>query len=206
MMWALLNDLFQRVLTINKWEQRINLEINLKELSLKPGSRCLDFGCGTGLFAPVFLKLNLKYHGYDIDDRLLGYAARIYGRARFTSSPDDLRTAAPFDLILSNCCFHHIDSKTITAELDRFQTLLADNGTFMMIDILLPRDDHHWLRNQYRKLEKGVFIRSRDEYEALVKSHFDILQSKTERSHLFSLNKNPIYNDLLVLTCRKYRA
>ena len=200
---SLLIDLFQRVLTINKWEQRRNLAINLKALSLKPGSKCLDFGCGTGLFAPVFLKLNLKYHGYDINDRLLGYAARIYGRARFTSSPDDLRTAAPFDLILSNCCFHHIDPKTLTAELVGLETLLADNGTFMMIDIMIPRDDPPWLCNQFRKLEKGAFIRSRDDNETLVKNHFDILQSKTERSHYFSLNNNPIYNDLMVLVCKK---
>jgi cyclopropane fatty-acyl-phospholipid synthase-like methyltransferase len=206
MMMAFLNDLFQRILTINKWEQRRNLAINLKALLLKPGSRCLDFGCGTDLFAPVFFKSNLKYYGYDIDDFLLQYAARIYGKAQFTSSLDNLKASAPFDLILANCCFHHIESEILDIELGGLETLLADNGTFMMIDILLTRDDRHWLRNQFRKLEKGAFIRSRDDYEVLVKCHFDILQSKMERSHLFSLNNNPIYNDLLVLTCRKYRV
>jgi len=202
-MRALLNDIFQRVLTSNKWEQRRNLALNLNALPLKPGSRCLDFGCGTALFAPVFLKSNMRYYGYDIDDHLLRYAARIYGKAQFTSSLDELKATAPFDLILANCCFHHIESDILYTGLGKLKTMLAYDGTFIMIDILLPRDDPHWLRNQFRKLEKGAFIRSCDDYEALVKSHFYILQSKTERSHLFSLNKSPIYNDLRVLICRK---
>jgi hypothetical protein len=75
-----------------------------------------------------------------------------------------------------------------------------------MIDILFPQNDSHWLRNIFRKLDRGAFIRTADGYSVQIERHFEILQSKTERSHFVSLNKNPIYNDLLVLTCRKYRA
>lgn len=205
MMWAFLNDLFQRVLTINKWEPRRNLALNLKALPLKSGSRCLDFGCGTALFAPVFTSLNLDYYGYDIDQRLLDYASRIYKNTHFTSFWNDLEAIAPFDLILANCCFHHIDSGTLDAELHKISTLLADHGTFIMIDILFPQNDSHCLRNMFRKLERGAFIRTADGYTVHIARHFEIMQEKTERSHLFSLNKNPIYNDVLVLTCRKYR-
>lgn len=204
-MWALLNDLFQRVLTINKWEQRRTLAINLKALPLKPGSRCLDFGCGTALFAPVFTTLNLNYYGYDIDKRLLDYASHIYKNTQFISSLNDLEAAAPFDLILANCCFHHIDSETMDSELHRINKLLADGGTFILIDILLPRDDSFWLRKLFRKLEKGAFIRTADEYSTWIERHFSIRQKKTERSHMLSLKKNPIYNDLLVLVCQKYQ-
>lgn len=203
MMKALLNDLFQRVLTINKWEQRRNLALNLKALPLKPGSRCLDFGCGTALFAPVFTASNLNYYGYDIDQQLLDYASRIYKNAYFMFSWNDLEATAPFDIILANCCFHHIDSGTLDAELHNISTLLDDDGTFIMIDILFPQNDSHWLRNIFRKLEQGAFIRTADDYSAQIERHFEIMQSKTERSHLFSLNKNPIYNDLLVLVCEK---
>ena len=153
MTWAFLNDLFQRVLTFNKQEQRRNLSRNLKALNLKPGSRCLDFGCGTALFAHVFFKSNLTYYGYDIDNRLLQYAARIYGKAQFTSYPNDLKAAAPFDLILANCCFHHIESKILDMELSRLKSLLAYDGIFIMVDILLPQDDSYWLRNLVRKLD-----------------------------------------------------
>jgi cyclopropane fatty-acyl-phospholipid synthase-like methyltransferase len=206
MIWALLNDLFQRVLTINKREQRRNLELTLKALPMKPGSRCLDFGCGTALFAPVFTASNLNYYGYDIDQRLLEYASRIFKNAHFTSSWNELEATAPFDLILANCCFHHIDSGTLDEELHKISTLLADHGTFIMIDILFPQNDYHWLRNMFRKLEQGVFIRTADGYSVQIARHFEIVQEKTERSHLFSFKINPVYNDLLVLTCRKYRA
>lgn len=203
MMWALLNDLFQRILTMNKREQRRNLIRNLMALSLQPGSKCLDFGCGTALFAPVFAKLKTSYYGYDIDQRLLDYASRIHKNAHFTSSWNVLESAAPFDLILANCCFHHIDSESLDAELHNISTLLADHGTFMMIDILFPRNDFHWPRKIFRKLERGAFIRTAGDYLVHIERHFELKQEKEERSHLFSLNKNPAYNDLLVLTCRK---
>jgi len=205
MIKAILNDLFQRFITINKWEQRRNLALNIRSLSLKPGSICLDFGCGTALFAPVFTAFDLNYYGYDIDHGLMNYAARIYKNAHFVSSWKDLEALAPFDLILANCCFHHIDSRILDEELRNISTLLADYGTFIMIDILLPQDDSHWLRNIFRKMERGAFIRTADDYSVQIRRHFEIMKKKTERSHLFSLKNNPVYNDLLVLTCRKNR-
>lgn len=204
MIWAFFNDLFQRVLTINKWEQRKNLARNLEYLSLEPSSRCLDFGCGTALFAPVFIASNLNYYGYDIDHRLIKYASRVYKSAHFTSSWNEIAADAPFDLILANCCFHHIDSRTLDAELHNISTLLADNGTFIMIDILLPQNDSCWFRNMFRKLERGAFIRTADDYSVQIGRHFTILQKKTERSNLFSLKNSPVYNDLVILTCGKY--
>jgi len=206
MMWAFLNDVFQRIVTFNKLEQRRHLARNLTTLPLKPGSKCLDFGCGTALFTPVFSELNLSYYGYDIDHRLIDYASRIYKNKYFTSSWKNLETVAPFDLILANCCFHHIDSRTLDEELHNISALLSDNGIFIMIDILFPHNDSHWLRNIFRKLERGAFIRTADDYSIQIRRHFKIMQKKTERSHLFSLNNNPVYNDLLVLTCRKTRV
>lgn len=203
MIQALLNDLFQRVLTINKLEQRKNLARNLKGLTLESGSRCLDFGCGTGLFTPVFTAIKLNYYGYDIDQSLLNYASRIYKNAHFVSSWNDLQSIAPFDLILANCCFHHIDASTLDTELHGISSLLADHGIFIMIDILFPLNDSHWFRYIFRKLERGAYIRTADGYSVQIRRHFEILEKKTERSHLFSLNKNPIYNDLFVLVCKR---
>lgn len=181
MVQAFLNDLFQRVLTRNKWEQRNNLSAYLKALNLKPGSRCLDFGCGTALFAPVFMAAKLNYYGYDIDQHLLDYASRIYKKTFLTSSLDELGANAPFDLILANCCFHHIDSGALEAELHNISTLLAEDGTFIIIDILLPQNDFFWLRKLFRKLEKGAFIRTESDYSVQVERHFTIIQRNIER-------------------------
>jgi len=206
MIKAFLNDLFQRVLSANKSEQRNKLSGYLKALNLRPDSRCLDFGCGTALFAPIFTSENLNYYGYDIDQHLLDYASRLYIKAQFTSSLDELEASAPFDLILANCCFHHIDSGTLDAELQSISTLLADDGTFIMIDILLPPNDSFWLRQLFRKLEKGAFVRTDRDYSILIKRHFRIIQKHIERSHVFSLKNNPVYNDQLVLICKRFQA
>jgi SAM-dependent methyltransferase len=108
MAWALFHDVAQRVISLNKLEQRRHLRERLRALALPEGALALDFGCGTGLFAPAFQAAGLRYVGYDIDPRLVGYARRLYGGARFVSIEEELRAAAPFDLIVANCSFHHI--------------------------------------------------------------------------------------------------
>ena len=65
MIWALVNDLGQRVVSGNKWEQRRSLRRRLEALCLPPRSKALDFGCGTGLFASTFTGSGLAYHGYE---------------------------------------------------------------------------------------------------------------------------------------------
>lgn len=198
---AFLTDMFQRIMTMNKYEQKRNLEEHLKTLSLRPDAKCLDFGCGTALFAPVFRKMGFKYSGYDIDQRLLDYASSRYKYANFTSDWEVLEAAAPFDLILANCCFHHIDSQTLDTALAQMKTLMDNRGIFMMIDILFPENDTHTLRTWFRKLEQGVYIRTAGAYSTHVKQFFSINESKIERSHLFSLKGCSVYNDLLILKC-----
>lgn len=104
MFHALFNDCIQRVLTLNKIEQRRNLLRKLRQLSLKPDSRCLDFGCGTGLFASVFTKEGLHYCGYDIDERLIRYANNLYqnNKCFLTASIDELKNQPPFNMIMAN--------------------------------------------------------------------------------------------------------
>jgi cyclopropane fatty-acyl-phospholipid synthase-like methyltransferase len=203
MIHAFLNDLFQRVVTQNKREQRKKLQQQIRSLKIRSRGRVLDFGCGTGLFAPVFIKAGFNYYGYDIDERLLVYATKLYNGASFNSSLDKLLATGPFDLIMANCCFHHIDTKQLDIELQRIQQLLADDGVFLMIDLLLAVNDNNILRRLFRKLEKGAFIRRADDYQNIVKRHFSITDCQIGRSHVFSLKINPVYNDMIILVCKK---
>jgi SAM-dependent methyltransferase len=202
MAWALYNDVAQRLISLNKLEQRRHLLDRLRALGLPPGGTALDFGCGTGLFAPTFRRAGLRYLGYDIDPRLVSYAAHLYRYGRFLSSEALLRAAAPFDVIVANCCFHHIADDTLSTELARMRGLLADGGTFVMIDIVLPAGpDPSFLRRQFRRLERGAFVRQPDQYRAIVERHFRVRRVDWHRSHLFSLPRNPVYNDLVILEC-----
>ena len=205
MIWALFNDVMQRVITLDKWEQRKNLSRRLKKIEPALGSKVLDFGCGTGLFVRVFENERLKYWGYDIDDRLITYASRLYPNCGFTTSEVVLKKEAPFDLIIANCCFHHIDDTLLSKELKRIESLLADQGIFLMIDILLIENDPSFLHRSFMKLEQGKHLRTVEGYQEHVEKHFPVIHSEVQRSHIFSLNHrfNPLYNDLAIFECRK---
>src|SRR5207248_8934633 len=135
----------------------------LDEMALPAGAKVLDFGCGTALFAPVFIRRGFDYVGYDIDSSLTDYAGGLYRRGKFTTNHDELSALAPFDLILANCCFHHIEDSIIDAELKHFRTLLKPGGRFLLIDLLLQDNDPHPLRRLFRKLERGAYVRKLNE-------------------------------------------
>ena len=201
MLQALIDDLGQRVISGNKLEQRQNLMAWLREIRLVPGAKVLDFGCGTGLFAKTILQSGLSYVGYDIDPKVIAYATQMYRSFMFTTSRQDLEGYAPFQLIVANCCFHHICDAGIEEELAYFCKLLGTGGRFLLIDLLLNDNDPHVLRRLFRKLERGAYVRTMDAYDEIVKKFFDIERRWTARSHVFSLKRNPIYNDLIILDC-----
>ncbi len=201
---AFLNDLAQRLITGNKWEQRRNLERKLQDLCAAPGEKVLDFGCGTGLFFPPIHAMGLQYFGYDIDENAIRYASRLYSAGRFFSAFDSRRAFAPYDIILANCCFHHLEDATLSRELQNLRDSLAPGGRFLLIDLLLEDEDNHFLRRQFRKLERGAFVRSETEYDRLVEPYFVIRKKEEIRSHVFSLKGNPIYGRLAIFECAPY--
>ena len=203
MIWAAFNDLFQRFMTGNKLEQRRNLEKHVDRLGLPEGARVLDFGCGTGLFAETFIGRGMRYVGYDICPNLTGYAARLHGRARFTTSKRIVAESGPYDLIVANCCFHHIDTKIIQEELGTLGGLLAEDGKFLLIDILLAPNETFFLRRWFRRLERGAFVRSEAEYRAVVESRLRVTASSVARSHLFSIPGIPVYNDQAIIVAER---
>ena len=204
MIWALANDLFQRVVSGNKWEQRRNLRRRVEALGLPPGSKALDFGSGTGLFASTFAEAGLRYHGYDVDHRVVSYASRIHSDQVFVSSREEIARHGPFDLVVANCCFHHIADDALARELEWVKSILADRGTFLLVDLLAaPPEDRSVLRRAFRSLERGLFVRRAEDYIAIVACHLRVRRVEVERSHVFSLPGNPLYNDLVVVECAK---
>lgn len=205
MIWALANDLLQRIVTLNKGHQRRNLSRLLQALPLAGGSKILDFGCGTALFAPVFRAHGLDYYGYDIDPRLLRYAERLYPNCTFVSDPGVLTTAAPFALIVANCCFHHIHDEPLAVELERLHNLLADGGSFLLIDLVSERREP-WLRRMLMKLDQGVKVRASVGYRRLLERHFIVDELTIWPQPSGPWPGNPLFLDLAICRCRKRRA
>lgn len=208
MIKAFLNDIFQRIVTLDKFEQKKKLKNRLKKYRISDNAKVLDFGCGTGLFANVFLNRNWAYYGYDIDNQLTDYAALLHPQGHFTTSRSMLESYGQFDLILANCCFHHIDDVPAVEELKRISDLLSNQGWFYMIDILKVVNDHSRLHRAFMKLEQGRHLRTLQGYEHLIAPDFVIVESSVERSHVLSLGHpaNPFFNDLAVFICRKRRT
>ncbi len=208
MFGPLLNDLAQRVITLNKLEQRRSLAGYLSGMALSPGARVLDFGCGTGLFSPVFKKLGLRCSGFDVDPEVVAHAARLYPWAGFFCDWTDLRKAPKFDLILCNCCFHHIPGRELSGLLGDLRSLLSARGRLLLIDLIAAPERRNPLYRLFMKLEQGAFLRSPEEYAALVEPFFEIKNRELRRFHLLSLKSrfNPVFNDLLVLECRPREA
>lgn len=202
MIWALVNDLGQRVVSLNKWEQRRSLRRRLKALALPPGSKALDFGCGTGLFASTFAQSGLTYHGYDIDSRMVSYARRMHSRQVFVSTRDEIARHGPFDLVVANCCFHHIPDDVLAEDLEWVKSILADRGTFLLIDLVAAPEDRSVLRRAFRSLERGLFLRRVEEYVAIVALHLVVRRVGADRTHIFSM-PGPVYSDLVVVECGK---
>jgi cyclopropane fatty-acyl-phospholipid synthase-like methyltransferase len=203
MIWALINDLGQRAVTLNKWEQRRRLRRRLRALALPRGSKVLDFGCGTGLFTRTFANAGLAYLGYDIDDRLVSFARRVRPGHAYASTREEVARHAPFDLIVANCCFHHIADEELGEELEWVKTILADTGTFLLIDIAAQPEDRSLVRRAFRTVERGDFLRRHHEYVAVVAGHLAVRSVGAERSHVLSIPGNPVYNQLVVIECRK---
>ncbi len=200
MIKVLFNDLTQRIVTLDKLQQRQHLAQKLQNLDLPKNSKSLDFGCGTGLFARTFFKAGLTYYGYDIDKDFLAYATKLYPTGNFSSNLDVISQSGPFDVILANCCFHHIsDDELQSSTLVNIKQLMTEHSRFIFVD-LLQDNNASFIRRMFNKLERGVYLRSKKHWEAIISNHFVINNRYILRTYSVSLvtRYNPLYNDVIV--------
>jgi cyclopropane fatty-acyl-phospholipid synthase-like methyltransferase len=196
-----LSDVAQRVLTLNKLEQRRYLSDWLRQLNLRRGASILDFGCGTGLFARTLHGAGLEYCGYDPDAAAVLYARRIHPSLTFVSQLEQATSAAPFDAILANCCFHHVtDDELMKTTLPTIARCMHRDSVFLLVDVLPQEKDASIIRRVYNAFERGATKRTASELEQLLASRFVVRSRRIRRSFVFSAHvaANPVYNDLIM--------
>jgi SAM-dependent methyltransferase len=197
---AFLSDAAQRLLTLNKLAEKQSLSSWLDRLMLPPGARLLDFGCGTGLFAPMLHGAGFRYVGYDPDPAVVAYASRRYHGPTFISQLEDAAAVAPFDVVLANCCFHHIsDDELRDATLPAIAAMMHRASTFMLLDVLPLESGASAIRRLYNLFEQGARKRTPAELDRLLAGHFTVRSRRVRRSFLLSAAAaaNPIYNDVV---------
>ena len=198
---ALISDVAQRLLTLNKLEERQALSDWLQRLHLRPGARILDFGCGTGLFATTLHNAGLKYYGFDPDADAVRYALYLHPGLPFVAQLDEAAAAAPFDAILANCCFHHIsDNDLLNTTLPAIARMMQRDSVFMLMDVLPLEKDASMSRRIYNLFELGASKRTAPELERLLAGRFGIRSRRVRRSFLLSASFviNPVYNEVIV--------
>ena len=198
---ACLNDVAQRLVTLNKLEQRRYLSSWLRRLELPAGATILDFGCGTGLLARTLHRAGLEYCGYDPDVAAIHYARRLYPELTFVSRLEEAAAAAPYDVVLANCCFHHItDQELLNTTLPAIARCMHRDSIFLMCDVLPLDPDASTVRRIYNTFEQGAAKRTASELERLIAGRFAVRSREVQRSFALSaaLPANPFYNDVTV--------
>ncbi|MFZ5585095.1 MAG: class I SAM-dependent methyltransferase [Thermodesulfobacteriota bacterium] len=205
MLRAFANDAFQRLVTFDKLLQRQNLCQEIAALGLGPEAKILDFGCGTALFARVFQRRGMRYFGYDISQDLLDYACALYPGAEFFADKDAVAQAGAYDLIVSNCCFHHIDGVTLSGELERISSWLKPDGYFLIMDLFEEGPSKSALRRLFLLMEQGAHFRKPADYLQVVSQVFEVLSVRFQALPLlpWKIPGNPIASNLIVMLCRK---
>jgi trans-aconitate methyltransferase len=198
---ALVSDLAQRLVTFNKLEQRRHLARSIRQLQPRTGARLLDFGCGTGLFARTLHGLGLTYWGFDPDVAAVQYASWLYPDLRFVSAIEDAEAAAPYDVVLANCCFHHISDRDLhETTLPTIARLMSSDATLLLCDVLPLEEGASVIRRLYNTFEQGAARRTASELERLLADRFAVRARRVQRSFVLSaaVPVNPVYNDLIV--------
>lgn len=129
----------------------------------------------------------------------------VFTHGQFIASKDKVKKGAPFDLIVADCCFHHIDDITLHKELNEVKRILIMNGTLIMIDILFSKGDTQFLRKLFRKSELGAHVKLIEDYQERMEQHFEITRIDIVRPHLSLIKNNLIYNNSAFLECKGMR-
>lgn len=95
------------------------MEELLPVLSLKPGSRVLDAGCGTGAHTARFVQHGFACTGIDISDHVISIASAMVPGARFLSAPLE-------NVPLPANCFDCVHCRGVLMHIPEWQTALAE--------------------------------------------------------------------------------
>lgn len=143
----------------------------VRDNDLSKVRRVLDVGCGPGTNAPHFR--GMDYLGLDINPEYVTQARKRYGM-RFEVA-DVTRYQVrdePFDFILVNSFFHHVNDEDSDRILAHLATLLTEDGRIHVLDLVLP--DRASPSRLLAKMDRGAYPRPLDRWRTLFGMRFDV--------------------------------
>lgn len=141
----------------------------------------LDFGCGTGEFAPCFPPE--RYVGMDLAAHYIRYAGRSRpgAFAVMDGAALGLRRAA-FDAALVIGVFHHLPDDLVRASVAELHRALKPCATLLVMEDIEPPDAWNVAGRAMHWLDRGGHIRSGGDYRALMMPWFAPRHDYTMRS------------------------
>lgn len=131
--------------------------------------RVLDVGCGPGTNAPHFR--GTDYLGVDINPGYVERARARYGMRFEVADVTEYEVRDdPFDFILANSFFHHVNDEAADRILGHLATLLTDDGRLHVLDLVLPVE-----RSPARllaRMDRGDHPRPLEAWRDLLSRHF----------------------------------
>lgn len=141
----------------------------------------LDFGCGTGEFAPCFPAG--AYVGIDLSTTYLRFAGQTYaGRFVATSGAALALQDEHFDAALVLGVLHHLPDVIAQAAMRELHRVLRPGATALVMEDIPPPDLWNVAGHAMHWLDRGGFIRNDDDYRAIFGAGFTVVRSYTMRS------------------------
>jgi SAM-dependent methyltransferase len=141
----------------------------------------LDFGCGTGEFAPCFPASH--YVGIDIAAAYIRFAAHTYAGRFLVSSGDAL--ALPdqgFDAALVLGVLHHLPDTLVADAMRELHRVLRPGAVALVMEDVPPPDAWNVAGHAMHWLDRGGYIRSEAHYRALFGAGFAVQRTYHMRS------------------------
>lgn len=139
----------------------------------RPGDRILDIGCGP---ADILEALHdVEYWGLDQSAEYIESARNHYGaRGRFhveTVGEGFVQRYSDFDVVLATGVVHHLRDEDALALFRVAKTALKPHGVLVTLDGTFI-EGQSMLARFFTRLDRGLFVRSPEEYVRLAASVF----------------------------------
>lgn len=175
-------DFFQ-VLVGGKKSRKYIIENYISKI-LNPGDKILDIGCGTGYILD-YIDDKAIYCGYDLDQRYINFAKQKYiGRGEFHCarvSRMNVSRDKQYDFVFAFGLIHHLDDNEAIELFKIANTHLKDRGRFLTLDGVF-KSKQNFITKAFLKNDRGKYVRTENEYLALAKNVFPIVDSEISDS------------------------